>query len=82
MSQFPISDEFVAGQILLLQNPDETTFTVLCRNVGVAKLPKPRPLNSIGPIKSESALAENGIAGRRIFSRFTQKVQNRVHPRL
>ncbi len=58
---------------------------VRCRNVGVAKLPKPRPLNSIGPIKSVSALAgrgEKGIAGRRNFSRFSQKGQNRVHPRL
>ncbi len=53
------------------------------KNVGVAKLPKARPLNSIGPVKSVSALAGRGgnrIAGRQIFSRFPQKGQNRDHP--
>jgi hypothetical protein len=53
------------------------------KNAGVARLPKVRPLNSIGPIKSVSTLAgrgENRIAGSQIFSRFSQKGQNRDHP--
>ncbi len=43
-------------------------------------MPKARPLNSIGPIKSVNALArrgENGIAGLQICIRFSQKGQNR-----